>query len=151
MDVAPGPALATIDARGGTVVIVRVWGVDMNVCNALQVLPSGELMGAGSGKSDWPLPPAVEHEAAIDEVEVAAIEGGELKVRGWSVQGRVGPAIKLVVVRPARGPVVMATLENGWFAAWWPVPLGPEGGRVSPQFRVDGYDSANALRATLSQ
>jgi hypothetical protein len=154
MEVRPGPLLTTVDARGGSVVIVRVRGGDMAVCHALQVLPTGDITGAGSGESGWPLQPPVAGPWDLENIKTAAIEGGDLKVQGWSVHGQAGAGIRLVIVHPAQGPALVATLENGWFAAWWPtqLPGQADGPRLPlPHFVVEGYDAAQDLRATIRQ
>jgi hypothetical protein len=48
-----------------------------------------------------------------------------------SITGRVGAEVVGVVVAPVGHPKVTATVANGWFAAWWPVP-GPGAGGVAP-------------------
>ncbi|WP_327002727.1 hypothetical protein OHA72_47790 [Dactylosporangium sp. NBC_01737] len=46
----------------------------------------------------------------------------------WSnIVGRVGPGVTGVQVRLDNGRVVEASVQAGWWAAWWP---GPEGGQV---------------------
>jgi hypothetical protein len=46
----------------------------------------------------------------------------------WSnIVGRVGPGVTGVEVRLDNGRIVQASVQAGWWAAWWP---GPEGGEV---------------------
>ena len=84
----------------------------------------------------------------LAEAQVGSIGGGGLKVQGWSVTGRSGPGIASVEIEPAGVPPILATLENGWFAGWWPsnVPPGQFGDRgPPPDVVVRGYDAAGAL------
>jgi hypothetical protein len=154
MDAKPGMQFTTIDARGEGVAIVRLQGIGHALCNALQIEPSGELTGAGSGESSTTDNPPVLGEFEVADVALSSVEGGALEVQGWSVQGRVGPGIRFVTVQAAGAPIMLATVENGWFAAWWPANLPPEPREAPgqlPHFLVRGYDAGQVERAEYQQ
>ena len=88
----------------------------------------------------------------LSEAEVGSVGGGNLKVQGWSVIGRAGPGIASVEIEPVGVPPILATLENGWFAGWWPSNVPPDGlGDPGPQpdVVVRGYDAAGTLLAEV--
>ena len=151
MELKAGAVAAVIDARGAGVVTLRMTGPSPGGCNALQILPSGEIAGAGGGWGGGQaerLAPLVG--ADITSMETQTVDGGGLNVQGWSVYGRVGPAIATVVVIPPGGPPVTATRMNDWFAAWWPrragdPPLEGLGPPWFPTFTVRGYDGLGVL------
>ena len=148
-----GSRAAVIDVRGAEVGTVRMTGQRAGSCNALQVGAAGQVAGAGGG---WvgdgaePLPPPL-GDAEIGEMDQGSVGGGELKVQGWSVSGRAGAAIQSVVVVPANHPPVLATLRNGWFAAWWPRRAGEPELDAPPHlsFVIQGFDAAGALVAEV--
>lgn len=76
------------------------------------------------------------------DVERSTIDGGRLTTTGWSVLGRIGAGIASVTVEPAGAPLVTATVQNGWFAAWWPTRPGearPDG-LHHPAALIRGFD-----------
>ncbi len=145
MERLPASVTAVMDARGEGVVTVRMTGVSAGTCDALQIANNGQVMGAGGGSrmegvEELPALGA----AAFGQVETGQVGGGALTVTGWSVFGRVGVAITSVVVEPQIHPVVQASIEDGWFSAWWPVVIpAPQLGRRldRPKFVVRGYDA----------
>ena len=113
-----------IEVRGGGVAIVRMTGAQSGTCYALQITPDGRVNGAGPGSRSeasehWLIPPG----RTLGPVEQQIVEGGELKVSGWSVNGPVGEGIQTVIVQPLGRPQIVATVMNGWFSAWWPAQL----------------------------
>jgi hypothetical protein len=145
---APPPAGVppqVIDVRGAGVAIVRVSGPTAAMgCDALQITPTGDITGAGGGWSTGQAEvlPAIGATEFAD-VQRSTITGGDLRVTGWSVIGRAGAGIAAVTVSEAGGPVVVATLQNGWFAAWWPAPAAAvgNGGGIQPAALLRGFDS----------
>jgi hypothetical protein len=148
MEVPAGGRLAIVDVRGAAVVTVRITGV-MASCDALEITADGQVTGAGSGSSGGAERLAPLGPAELVGVERTIVGGGDLKVEGWSVHGRVGGAIAAVEVVPRNGAPVIATLMNGWFAAWW--PAGPNQhpliDQSSPPFAVRAYDAGGLLVA----
>ncbi len=145
--VGPGAQVAVIDARGASVVTVRMSGQESSSCDALEVQANGTLLGAGGGWSGGREQLGQPRDGTVGLEEWHQVLGGNLKARGWSVTGRVGRGIARVDVVPSNHPIVSATLENGWYAAWWPAAAGdpwPEQGRY-PDTVVRGYDEAGAL------
>ena len=151
IEMPPGSLAAVIDVRGERVATIRMTGQNPGSCDALELTDRGEVTGAGAGwRQDQPevLPELAP--GAVGRVERQTVQGGGLDVRGWSVYGRIGPSVAAVEVAPERGPSLAATVENGWFAAWWPVQPGDpdmnEG--FQPKVIVRGYD---ALGTVLSE
>lgn len=144
IEMPPGSFAIVVDARGERVVTVRMSGRSPGSCDALEVTEHGQVSGAGGGwRQDQPeaLPPI--EPSSIGAVERQTVQGGGLTVKGWSVYGRVGSGVTVVGVEPQNGPSLIATVENGWFAAWWPVQPGDpnmDEGR-QPKVLVRAYDA----------
>jgi hypothetical protein len=146
MERGPGNTAALVDVRGGAVAVVRMVGQGAGVCDALEITAAGKINGAGGG---W-VQNEVELLAPIGATELAeaqfgSVGGGELRVQGWSVVGRAGPGIASVEIEPIGGPAILATLENGWIAGWWPtnLPINRLGAPAfAPDVVVRGYDAA---------
>jgi hypothetical protein len=141
----PGVPLQLIDVRGAGVAIVRLSGPTAAIgCDALQITPTGDILGAGGGWStdQAEVLPAI-GPTELADIQRSTITGGDLRVAGWSVVGRTGAGIAAVTVAEAGGPVVVATLQNGWFAAWWPAPAAAvaDGGGIQPAVLLRGFDS----------
>ena len=126
-----------IEVRGGGVAIVRMTGAQSGTCYALQILADGHVNGAGGGSRSeasehWVIPAG----ATLGPIEQQTVEGGDLKVTGWSVNGPVGAGIATVIVQPLGQRQIVATVMNGWFSAWWPdqlvQPNGPGGRGILP-------------------
>ena len=149
----PGNTAALVDVRGGGVAVVRMVGQGAGRCDALEITPAGHINGAGGGDTAG----GVEQLAPIDatalaEAQIGSIGGGSLTIQGWSVIGRAGPGIASVEIEPAGAPAVLATLENGWFAGWWPANVPPDrlgDPALAPVVVVRGYDAAGALLAEV--
>jgi hypothetical protein len=155
IQMAPATRAQIIDARGAGVVTVAMTGQQFGRCDALQVMATGEVVGAGSGmRSDGPQQPIVEPGTGIGPIEQGTIDGGGLTVTGWSVYGPVGAGINTVVVQVPGQPQVFATVMNGQFSAWWPVRQNAANGPnvqpglaplLPPSLVVLGYDATGAL------
>jgi hypothetical protein len=158
MGMRPGARALIIDARGGGVATVRMTGQQAGHCDALQITANGDVMGAGGGMvSDAAEQPMIQAGTAIGPIEQTAVEGGELSMRGWSAYGPVGSGIASVTVEVPGQPLILATVMNGQFAAWWPVSLEPlnppngRGGQPPPDLSapsrlvVRGYDATGTL------
>ena len=153
MERGPGNVAAVVDVRGAGVAVVRMTGQGAGTCDALEITVAGQINGAGGG---WTAG-GVEQLAPINATEltdaqVGSVGGGSLKVQGWSVIGRAGPAITSVEIEPAGVPPILATTEDGWFAGWWPanVPQGRLGAPPpEPDIVVRGYDGAGTLLAEV--
>ena len=153
MERGPGNTAALVDVRGGGVAVVRMVGQGAGRCDALEITPAGQINGAGGGDTAG----GVEQLAPIGatelaEAQIGSIGGGSLTVQGWSVIGRAGPGIASVEIEPAGAPAVLATLENGWFAGWWPANVPPDrlgDPALAPDVVVRGYDAAGTLLAEV--
>jgi hypothetical protein len=145
MGLGPATIAAVVDVRGRAVAVVRMVGQGAGKCEALEIEAGGGITGAGggwSGNGGGRLAPI--EATKLAETEFGSVGGGNLKVQGWSVVGRAGPGIASVEIEPVGGPAVLATLENGWFAGWWPSNLPPNGlggAGPEPEVVVRGYDA----------
>ena len=118
-----GTVAAVIDARGAGVVTVRMTGGGAGRCEALEITSRGDVFGAGGGWSGNQEPVAEPPPTKLGDVEHGSVGGGNLRIQGFSVLGRAGAAIAVVEVAMADGQFVTATVENGWFSAWWPAQI----------------------------
>jgi len=129
-----GGVVAVIDARGGGVATVRLTGQQAAKCDALRITPAGRVEGAGSGSGGTERIDEAPPESIL-AVEEATVGGGALTVTGWSVTGRVGEGVASVEVVTERYPRITASVESGWFSAWWPAAPGdpePADGVIAP-------------------
>lgn len=152
-----------IDVRGATVATVAMTGPQEAHCDALQLLPTGEIAGAGGGMSSGgPQQQIALPATAIGPVQQAEVLGGNLAVAGWSAYGPVGGGIATVTVEVAGLPRIVATVMNGQFAAWWPSPgalnrPNPPGLQAArqlpapPRLVVRGYDETGTLVNQVGQ
>ena len=150
----PGGSAAVIDARGASVVTVRMTGLNSGSCYALEITAAGEVTGAGAGWSaGGPERLPVLGASELGPIDKQTVAGGNLKVEGWSVTGRAGLEITSVVVEPTNHMAVIATVENGWFAAWWPARQGEPArdGLRYPPFVVRAYNAFGVLQDEFTQ
>lgn len=153
MERRPESVAALVDVRGAGVAVVRMVGPGAGMCDALHITETGEVVGAGGGwtAGDAEQLPAIGLDEVAD-VQVGSVGGGSLKVQGYSVVGRAGGAISSVVIEPHGVPPILATLENGWFAGWWPALMPPDqlgNPERAPDVVVRAYDEAGALLAEV--
>lgn len=149
MERRPGSVAALVDVRGAGVAVVRMVGPGAGMCDSLQIGAGGDVAGAGGGwtAGDVERLPAIGLTELAD-AQYSSIGGGNLKVQGWSVIGRAGPEVASVIIEPDGVPPIVATVENGFFAGWWPanVPLDQLGNQaLAPNVVVRGYDAAGTL------
>ena len=141
-----GVVPAVMDARGEGVVTVRMTGAIEASCDALEIPADGGVMGAGGGWHQNPERLPAVPDTELTQLTRGRIDGGGLTVKGWSVHGRAGAAIAVVQLTLAGGPVVTATLESGWFSAWWPAIIADDLEIAPfPQVVIQGFDSTGAL------
>jgi hypothetical protein len=132
-----------VDVRGAGVATVRLTGPTFGAkCDALRITPEGHVTGAGSGSGNEAGPPPVAP-LHLGIREEATIGGGGLTVTGWSVTGRVSAEVGRVEVSTDLYPSITATVENGWFSAWWPTPPGepPPREGAMPPYRIRAFDA----------
>ena len=77
----------------------------------------------------------------MDHLDVQAVSGGALSVAGWSAHGRTGLGVAAVTIEVEGLPMILTTLENGWFSGWWPVEFG-----AAPQLNGEGSETFAAVR-----
>jgi hypothetical protein len=140
-----GSVPSVMDARGAGVVTVRMTGPESGSCDALEIAGNGQVSGAGGGWRGGKTDAKALEPGQLSAIETQSVEGGNLKVQGWSVYGRAGPGIAAVRVETVTGVVVTATLEGGWFAAWWPQPLDPMRDPARQSFALRAYDMGGVL------
>jgi hypothetical protein len=146
----PRGAGGIVDARGGGVATVRFTGRVRAKCDALRVTPEGKVEGAGGGGgggSDVAPPERPVHIGSF--IEEGFVAGAQLTITGWSVTGQVSADVARVEVVTALYPPITATVENGWFSAWWPAPPGdrrPTQSVMAP-YRIRAFDAEGALLA----
>ncbi len=138
----PQGPLVLADARGGGVVQVFYVGAngDASECNQMRISPTGSVdahSGGGTSRGE-PFP-------AIDPLGLEVVGGGSSTVANGepisaATFGRAGAGIARVQVEVAGQPPIVATLANGWFAAWWPGP---------PHGTVVGLDGGGMVVARL--
>ena len=149
MERGPNSVAALVDVRGGGVAVVRMIGADAGTCEALEITAAGQINGAGGGwRADGVEQLAPIGASELSDAQVGSVGGGSLEVQGWSVIGRAGPDIASVEVEPVGVPAILATLENGWFAGWWPANVPPDrlgDPALAPDVVVRGYDRAGTL------
>lgn len=149
MGMPEGAVLAVIDARGEGVLTLRYAGQASGSCDALEIGPGGTVAGAGGGwTAAWNVEEPVD-DGELGPVEVGQVGGATLDVHGWSVHGQAGAAIRSVVVEPVGRPSFLATLENGWYAGWWPTGAGPNQDEPQPAVVVRGF-AANGVELDSS-
>ena len=133
-----GVSLVVVDARGGGTVQPFYAGPDGSSgnCIAVGVLPDGQVQPSGAGGTGGGAVPAPLAPFEIRPGGTSGLGGGAGDPVTVSVaSGQVGPGIAHVVIQLAGQPPILASLANGWYAAWWPGPV-PQGSKVV------GYDSA---------
>ena len=129
MERGPENVAALVDVRGGAVAVVRMVGQGAGMCDALEITAGGQINGAGGG---W-------------YGRRRRATGTNRSDRAGGCPSRVGrrrqPQGPGMVGDRTRGtghcvgrdrarrvaPAVLATLENGWFAGWWPANVPPNG------------------------
>jgi len=129
-------ALVVADARGGGVLQLAFVAAngDGFECLNMPILPTGDvarsgtMTGRGGGGPIGPSAPF-----GMEALGGGSTTGGGNQPIDATVVGRVGPGIAQVQIEVAGQPRIIATIWNGWFAAWWP---------GSPRATAVGYDAA---------
>ena len=93
--------------------------------------------GGASGGASGPAPGAMTESLTIDETGGSGVGAAEVHDLG----GRVAPIATSVVIELADGRSVTASLENGYWLAWWPGSVRAE--------RVIATDGAGAEAASV--
>jgi hypothetical protein len=126
--------LVAIDARGGSR-LPTIFASDdaMAYCGFLTIADNGTLSGSLSAS-----------ETGFERVPgpgrlLARGGGGEGRVRdkdAWcSATGQAGPGVARVGIAAPVAGLITATLQNGWYLAWWPVSC-----RLSHPLVIAAYD-----------
>lgn len=137
----PGSTVAVMDARGAGVVIVRMTGRTPGTCPALEITGQGKVTSTGGGwrNDDGPDRLTALGDAELADIMRGVVDRGGPEVEGFSVIGRAGAGISAVVVEPPGQQSVQATLDGGWFAAWWPTAIG--NGEIREPAVIRGLDA----------
>jgi hypothetical protein len=135
--------LVLIDARGGGRLPTLYAGGDATAdCHYMQISKTGVVTGSisGSGTGQGGQPP----DGKLSLVGTGSIE------KAWSYRsGRAGAGITRVVVDVAGIGAITATLQNGWYFAWW--PGAPKRGEPGPSVTVTAFDAAGEPIDQLTQ
>ena len=139
--------LVAVDARGdGRLISVYAGPRGSAECAYGKVDPTGTVTGGLSRGLLLEQPP--------EPGKFAPSGGG-----GWSdedgaavqyVTGRVGAGTARVVLDVEGIGPVAASLDNGWYIAWWPVGMGPSDGQGPPRmlskaFSIMAYDASGQV------
>jgi hypothetical protein len=138
-DFPPAVALVAIDARGDGRLIAQYAGPNETADCAFGRISLGgtvsaQLSGTGAGMAA-PSP---------GELSIASYTGGtplpgrplEPGAWGW-VSGRAGQGIARVGIEILGRVDITASLQNGWFIAWWPAAIGDS-------VTLTGFDASGA-------
>jgi hypothetical protein len=134
-------SLVVVDVRGGGVVeaFYAEGQRDFFECTQMRVSETGQVtadQGGGSGGDPRPAPAAFE----LMHLGGGHSTGPNGEPRAATTFGRAGAGIARVQIQVAGQPPIVATLVNGWFAAWWP------GG---PRATTLGFDGGGGIVARL--
>lgn len=130
-------SLVVVDARGANRLFLLFVGPGETAECFLKRDPTGRLTsdGGGGGSTDPP-PPA----PRPTEIRFNGAGSSDTPEGPWSYGvGEAGLAIALVELTSPSGVVLQASLNRGWFAAWWP------GLDHDAQIVVRGYDAGGRL------
>lgn len=141
---APGQSLAVIDARGDGRVLLGYAGGGYSATCEGTVHPDGSTSAQNiqTTVGDPPDPAPL----AATELRTDYVYGSPFGATQdvWQAHiGQAGPGIDQVLVEvPGHPSPVVASLDNGWFAVWWPV-------QASGSWRVIGLDADGQEVGTL--
>jgi hypothetical protein len=126
MDPFPNVTLMVIDARGEGVLQAQFAGLPGSTasCMDMTIRDDGlvEALGGGSTGGGMAFRPLQQFELQVDGKSggggggIGPGAGGPGTVQ---VSGRVGPGIAQVRILAPGQPPIVASLQNGWFLAWW--------------------------------
>ena len=124
VSITKAPAQVVLSERRGDIGLALLTGPNGLIVTCQQVLGgSGEPSGGSSEVYLTQIPD--QNQILSDGGSGFAEDDGEPIFR--VVTGRVGADITGVIVHTAEQGAVIATVENGYFTAWWPGPPEPEG------------------------
>lgn len=133
-----------LDARGGNRLLVRLEDATTSTDCVLEMREDGSLVQRGGGGFGPP-------EARPDDEPLQVTGGGGVDNpdpggdRWWSVEGLVGPDVTRVVIDVAEVGLVTASVAQGSFWGWFPIPPGPF------HYTVRAYDAEGNLLAESPQ
>lgn len=142
-----GVELVAIDARGGGRLPTTFAGDDaVAFCGFLTIADNGTLSGSLSGSQTGFTEPVLGPGRLLGWGGT----GSGLEATGadaWcSFTGRAGPGVARVVIEAQVAGPVTATLQSGWYVAWWPVPC-----RFSDPLVIAGYDAGARVTDQIRQ
>lgn len=122
----PGVALVAIDARGdGRLIAQYAGGNESADCAYGRISEGGTVSGGLSGNRTGVAPVSPGQLSMVNFVGGTPREGQPLASGAWGwVSGRAGQGIAKVVIEISGRVDVTASLQNGWFVAWWPAAIG---------------------------
>ena len=132
--------LVVVDTRGANRLILLFGGrAETAECFVTRDRAGQLMVDGGGGSSSVPPPPAPQPV----EVRFNGAGSNHGPEGPWSYGiGEAGPAVASVELTPLSGVLVQASLNRGWFVAWWP------GLNDDAMIGVRGYDAAGRLVGT---
>jgi len=129
--------LVAIDARGGSRLPAVFAGDDAVVdCLPLTISDNGVVEGSENASETGPQPVA----GPGHLIAQGGTGSGQTSDPGdaWcSATGRAGPGVTRVVIEAQVAGSIAATVQNGWYLAWWPVSC-----RRAAPLVITAYDAA---------
>jgi hypothetical protein len=112
-----------VDQRGNSAVVNIQDGPYVGACSFMGLDrsdPQGlRFVGSNAGwfdEDDAPLRPIGDAILTVETLSSSAVDGDALT----EISGQVGPGVHRVVVTLDDGSEVEASLDDGWYLAWWP-------------------------------
>jgi hypothetical protein len=132
-----GLPLVVVDARGDDRLLLLFAGpADTSECFLMRDRTGQLRWDSGGGSGSDPPPPALRP----TEIRFSGAGSSDVPGKPWSYGiGQAGMAVASVELTPPSGDTVQASLNRGWFAAWW-YGLDHDAGIV-----VRGYDAVGGL------
>lgn len=79
--------------------------------------PEGlKYVAANAGLHDVPIEPVGDSVFTVESMSASAVEGDAMS----EISGQAGPEVDRVVVTLEDGTELQATVQDGWYLAWWP-------------------------------
>jgi hypothetical protein len=144
----PGAQLVLVDARGGNRLTLVFVGATANGQCFLKRDPAGRFTpdgGEGEGRSEpWPvLGPNEVTSNGVGSGDGPPDANGAITATSH-ILGQAGAGVASAEVVLPSGMTILASLNRGWFAAWWP------GADSNAAVTVRGYDAGGRLVGSSS-
>jgi hypothetical protein len=154
VDLRGNSAMVIVDLRGSRAVAQGQAGPYAVTCSFLGLdlaSPNGlKYVAANAGLHDEPIEPVGDSVFTVESLSSSTVEGDALS----EISGQVEPSVDRVVVTLDDGTEVRATVQDGWYLAWWPekparwTPWNSHADRRLPTL-VRAYDANGKLQKEL--